>query len=508
MEKKPSLIINAASNWFALGINVAIGFFLTPFIIRYIGKSGYGIWTLIGAFVGYYGLLNIGVNSAITKYIASYSQENKLKNLNEVVSTALTMFCTTGIIAILISFVMAGTIADFFQVLSEERSGFVKLLWILGITTGISFPSSVFAATITAREHFVASNIIIIATSLLRAGLTVVLLISNWGLIGVGFASLAANFMGILANFFLFRLYARDILLKLAFVNSRTLKKLIVYGSFSTIIIIADNLRTNIDSLVIGKWVSLEAVGIYGLAALVIRYMVICIGASMNVLTPRFVSLDASDNLTQLRELFQKSLFYSAYISFGMATLAILFAKTFIRLWVGTGFDQSATILTILVIAWTTDLAQNPGVWLMYALNKHRFYAYLTLIEGTINFVLSIILAPRYGIIGVAMGTFIPMVGIRLLIQPLYVSKIIKMKITDYLRLFLLPLLAAVLLLLIGFSIEFIRNAVVGSIFLFGFYVGGTGICFVLILYAVSFFINPGLSPTGMLRFIIKTKIV
>ena len=42
-QRRPSLKINALSNWASLGVNIAIGFFLTPFIIRHLGKTGFGI---------------------------------------------------------------------------------------------------------------------------------------------------------------------------------------------------------------------------------------------------------------------------------------------------------------------------------------------------------------------------------------------------------------------------------------------------------------------------------
>ena len=76
----PSLKVNALSNWVSLGVNVIIGFVLTPFIIRSLGKTGYGIWTLVCSFVGYYGLLNLGVGSAITGCCSKPIQKRHTNN--------------------------------------------------------------------------------------------------------------------------------------------------------------------------------------------------------------------------------------------------------------------------------------------------------------------------------------------------------------------------------------------------------------------------------------------
>ncbi len=66
-KAKPSLVINAVSNWVALGVNIIVGFLLIPYIIKRLGVAQYGIWTLIISIIGYYGLLDMGVTAAIMR---------------------------------------------------------------------------------------------------------------------------------------------------------------------------------------------------------------------------------------------------------------------------------------------------------------------------------------------------------------------------------------------------------------------------------------------------------
>ncbi|HEV2246346.1 MAG TPA: hypothetical protein VGW37_06805 [Terriglobia bacterium] len=51
-------------------IAVVVAFFLTPFVIHSLGDRMYGFWTLAAAFVGYYGLMDLGLSSAVNRYIA------------------------------------------------------------------------------------------------------------------------------------------------------------------------------------------------------------------------------------------------------------------------------------------------------------------------------------------------------------------------------------------------------------------------------------------------------
>ena len=49
---------------------IIIALFLMPFVVYSLGDRIYGFWTLASAFIGYYGLLDLGLSSAIGRFIA------------------------------------------------------------------------------------------------------------------------------------------------------------------------------------------------------------------------------------------------------------------------------------------------------------------------------------------------------------------------------------------------------------------------------------------------------
>jgi hypothetical protein len=66
--------------------------------------------------------------------------------------------------------------------------------------------------------------------------------------------------------------------------------------------------------------------------------------------------------------------------------------------------------------------------------------AYWTVLAGGANLALSIYLGRRYGILGVAFGTTIPMLVVKLIVQPWYVLRVAGVTITDYLATVVGPL--------------------------------------------------------------------
>jgi O-antigen/teichoic acid export membrane protein len=106
-----------------------------------------------------------------------------------------------------------------------------------------------------------------------------------------------------------------------------------------------------------------------------------------------------------------------------------------IRLWLGPGFETSVILMWILLAGRVAMYIQQPSNVLLIACGQHRVLAVLTLGEGLANVALSIYLAPTYGLIGVALGTTIPMLVSKILVQPRYVSRTLALGLFRYLAL-------------------------------------------------------------------------
>src|ERR1700726_2170041 len=68
--RKFSLRQNVALNRGGKSFSILVSLFSAPFIIYHIGLSAFGFWALISAFSQYAALLNFGVGSALTRYVA------------------------------------------------------------------------------------------------------------------------------------------------------------------------------------------------------------------------------------------------------------------------------------------------------------------------------------------------------------------------------------------------------------------------------------------------------
>ena len=62
----------AALSYVKIVFTITVGLVLTPFIVKSLGKAEYGLYTMIGALVGYMTILDFGLTNAIVRFVALY----------------------------------------------------------------------------------------------------------------------------------------------------------------------------------------------------------------------------------------------------------------------------------------------------------------------------------------------------------------------------------------------------------------------------------------------------
>lgn len=324
-ERMPSIKINVVSRWLSYAIGSFIIFFLTPFVIHKLGREGYGIWRLALTFVGYYGFVDIAISSSVTRFVARHIGEEDSESLNETVNTAMVIYLVIGMLVILISFVFADVLVSFFD--KTPRAAIEEFRWlvrILGLSTALGFFASLFGAIVNAKENYVISSLTGIGLNIIRAALTVVFLLGGMNLVGAGLAILVSTMLGVGANYFVCKKVAPEAKFAIFRARGAALKMLLVYSGTTTVVVIGDLLRTQVDSVVIGKMVGFEAVAIYGIVGSLISQIGGFVTTGTSVLVPRFSTLEGGGRFGELQRLFIRSLSYSALLAFGLCTLAFI----------------------------------------------------------------------------------------------------------------------------------------------------------------------------------------
>jgi O-antigen/teichoic acid export membrane protein len=257
-----------------------------------------------------------------------------------------------------------------------------------------------------------------------RSACIVLFLRSGFGIVALAWSHLAAALTTLLLVVLWSRKVAGGLHFGIHFFRWSRCKELLSYGSISLVAQVADLLRFQVDAFVVAGFVGLAAVTHYNIAGSMAQYFISFMLAATGTLGPLFSQLESGNHRERMLEVLR----LSTRVAVGLAGFVgfefIVLGRPFIHRWMGPGYLDAYPALLVLTLGVITALCQTPSLQLLYGVSRHGLFAVFNSLEGVCNLVLSVILVRSFGLLGVALGTMIPMVFTKLLIQPWYVCKV------------------------------------------------------------------------------------
>jgi O-antigen/teichoic acid export membrane protein len=437
---KRQILRNVGSSWFALGVNVLVGIFLSPYILHRLGDEAFGLWILIFSVTGYYGLFDLGIRSSIVRYVAKYSANDEHEELNRLINTAMFSYSGIGIAAITLTVIAAYYVSAIFRIPPGFLATARWLLLMVGASVSLGFPLGVFSGILEGLQRFYLLNFTNISATLLRALLIVLALQHGRGLLTVALITVSLPLISALVNA---AAVLRSLQLRFGpqYLSRSSLRRIAGYSGTTFLIIVAGRLRFKTDALIIGTFVSAAGVTYFTIGARLIDYASETVSSLAQIFVPMSSQSQAKGDLEALRKIFVVGNRACAFIIFPITAMLTILGKSIIETWVGPKYIATGyPVLLVLLYPTTLMLAQSASGRTLWGMAKHRTWAWVVLAEGIANLVLSVVLVRRYGIIGDAIGTAIPLACSMILFLPRHLCRLLGIKVTTYLsRAFMLP---------------------------------------------------------------------
>jgi O-antigen/teichoic acid export membrane protein len=406
-----------------MGVSILLGLLITPIIINTLGKELYGLWGLAASFVGFYGLFDFGLSSAVARFLGNAIGARDIRQFNRVASTGKCLLSGTSLLVIIFAIVIMGPAQLILRIPDQYTTQFRLLIVLSAASMAITISTSIYGGGLLASEDFVPLSCINIVTAIARSigGLGAVL--AGRGVIGLAVVNVIVSALG---QFIIFlRCKIRFPQLKASFSNFDTViaRVLLGFSAATFVVMIAALVRSKLDVMLVTRFGGLSQAGVYTVAVTVFTYVFTAIGAVFGVTWPRLNKLQGTSNLVELQRFFRRASHITAASASLLSGLVIGLAPLLIRLWLGHGYEESATVLRILTAGYLLDFATNPGIGSLYATAHHRYFAAQTTIEAIASFALAAILGIKFGMKGVALGIVIPITVVKLTVQPWYVTR-------------------------------------------------------------------------------------
>jgi O-antigen/teichoic acid export membrane protein len=449
-----SLFRNIAGSWFGIGADAITGLILTRLILHAVGAESFGLWVLASGLLGYYGLLDMGTRNGIIRYVARHNAQKDFTSLSSVVSTALAGYLAIGAAVLVLSLSAAWRLDHLFAFHTARELYEGRVLVItLGVGAAVGFPLSAFGGTLEGLEQFVQIGVVQATASVTRAIAVVIALQLGYGIVAVGVLTVAFNVAAGLFNAVYVVRHVPQLTFARQGVRRDTLRTLAGFGLVTFWVAVANRLRFESDSFVIGRMIGLDMIAVFAIGARIIAYTTEVVAAMASVFTPALSSAHAVGDRERVASMTLTGNHLSSVLAFPFCAVLIFFGRQLISLWVGAQYEASYGVLVILCVPMSLYISQFGSTRMLYGVGQHRTLARILFAEGAANLALSIALAPRYGIRGVAMGTAIPLAATALVVLPMISCRAIGSSISRYWSTAQLPALVAVLPLVAFFAL-------------------------------------------------------
>jgi O-antigen/teichoic acid export membrane protein len=449
-ERPPTRIPQAArsvlTNWITYIVSGVVSFFLSPFIVRHLGDSAYGIWVLLVSLTGYLGFLDLGIRGAVTRYIARFHTEGNHLEASRTVSSAAGLFLVGGVAAVLVSAGFALFAIPHFDIPPAFFRAAQIVVLIAGANVAVSLISGVFGGVLVGLQRFDLHNSIALVSTAVRTIAIIVALRSGRGLVTLAIIQLSVTVGELLLGYLFSRKNYPELHFGMGHMYRAHVALIFSFGIFALLIQASNYLIYYTDALVIGSFLPISMNTFFAIGSNLTIYARDLVGGFSRIMTPMASKLEVEADRSKLREAAMKAARYCAMAILPVFVTFIIRGRQFIGLWMGASYvNLSGHVLWILSIPWFLGAAAAVFASVMLGISRHKPVVPVAIAEGVTNLALSIILVKKMGVIGVAWGTAIPNMAVSVFFWPWYVRRELGVPIREYARkAWLLPAVALI----------------------------------------------------------------
>src|SRR3989344_7770190 len=130
MSRKRVISSNIKYNIANYGISFVIGLMLFPFIVSHVGKEVYGAYLLVMTFIGYFGVLDFGVGTAVAKYIAEFAGRDDREGMGKIINCSLFFYIIIGSVSAAALLLLSFYFDSIFNISPANAEVMRQLLWV------------------------------------------------------------------------------------------------------------------------------------------------------------------------------------------------------------------------------------------------------------------------------------------------------------------------------------------------------------------------------------------
>lgn len=409
MTSARKLVQNTLYNLSAYAISALVSLVTLPLMLRFYGRSVYGVFMLASSVVGIVALLDFGLTSTLTKEIAQIEKANHDARLRSLTLWSLVWFTGIGIGTALVLLIIGNLPALFPSLTLVEFKLLHDLLVFHALAQLVMWPAKTGTVIFAGKQRYDVISLVNALLAIANALVIVfVLSIGRGPLVLVGLTVVISAVSSVALTGYALVLY-RGMFAKWMFDPKFSR---ITAGVFSLSLplfvaqIAAFIMQQQTDRIVLGVVLGAAAVALYEVAAKVGTLMLQMSTLLVSAFPPFVARLETMTTRKEMEQFFITTSRYLSLALVPISAILIPLAPFLIRLWVGADYLQAVRAMQLLVAAVLFYPMFCVADSILIAKGRMKTWMPFAILTALVNITLSLALVKPWGLTGVAFATF------------------------------------------------------------------------------------------------------
>lgn len=448
----------ALLNYVIIILNIFVGLLYTPYMLRMLGQSEYGLYALVSSVIAYLTVLDLGLGNAIVRYTAKNRAEGKVKEQYEMFGLFLVLYTIIGIVAVILGSILYFNVdrlfGDTMSAMELDRARIMMLILVFNLA--FTFPMSIFSSIVLAYERFTFPKILNIIQIFSSTLIMVLLLSYGYKAIAMVIVQTVFNVLNLVIQY-IYCIRKLKIRINFSRFEIGFLKEVFIYSLWIFLDVIMNKIYWSTGQFILGAYVGTIAISVFAVAIQLEGMYMMFSSAISSVFLPKVTAMvTKNDDKKEISSLFIRTgrlqNVMMSFILFGF----IVFGKSFIVLWAGPEYGDSYIIALLFFIALYFPLIQNLGITILQARNQMKFRGILLVVMSIISLIFQIIFAKQWGGVGCAVAISAALIIGQGLVMNIYYRNNQSIDIARFwkeiIKMDIVPIVITVLFIALGFA--------------------------------------------------------
>lgn len=388
-------------------LSKGVNFAVQIMIVRYLSKTDYGAFALALSFVSLsQSVATFGLDRAITRFVPIYQEKEEYAKLFGTIIMVFSTILSLGIAIALLFYSFDGFVTQSFLDGDQQARALLLLLILLAPVQAIDdLLIGMFAVFASPRAIFFRKNVL---TPGLRLIVVLLLIVFQYNVLFLAGGYLAGGIIGVVIYVaMLFRLLRNEGLMTRFSLGAIQIPWREVFAF--TIPLLSSDLvyvvMNQVDAILLARFQGTADVAAFRAVQPVAIMNQLVMASFATLFTPLAARMFARNDRQGVNDLYWQTAIWIAVFTFPIFVVTFSIAQPITVLLFGTRYQESGIILMLLSCGYYFNAALGFNGLTLKVYGKLRYIVSLNAAAAVANVVLNLLLIPRYGAFGAAIGT-------------------------------------------------------------------------------------------------------